>query len=174
MVRLMLPVASPDAPPILARHFGWRRPMVEGASPDVSACVARRKRDSRPTLSDLSPDTRRSASRGLRNRQSAVKSSHFSRKVGSGVACIALATFCGRPPNPLGFFGRPTWATRSTDWGYLGRPTRAFRSTDPAISVARPRHFARPTSPTRSTDFAAAHGWYLELPRIVFAVVNLV
>ena len=158
MARLMLPVVSPDAPPTLARYFGWRRPTLEFASPDASACVARSNRDSRPTLSDLSPDTRRSASRGLHKRQSAVKSSHFSRKVGSGVAHIALVTFCGRPPNPLGGFGRPTWATRSTDWGYLGRPTWAFRSTDPAISVDRPRHFARPTSPTRSTDFAAAHG----------------
>ena len=88
MARLMLPIVSPDAPPTLARHFGWHRPMVEDASPDASACVARSKRDSRPTLSDLSPETQRSASRGLRNRQSAVKSSFFLRKVGSGVVRI--------------------------------------------------------------------------------------
>ena len=146
MARLMLPVVSPDAPPTLARYFGWRRPTLEVASPDASACVAQSKRDFRPTLSALSPDTRRSDSRGLQKRQSAVKSSHFSRKVGSGVARIALATFCGQSPTP--------WR---------------FRSTDPATSVDRPRHFGQPTLPTRSTDFVAAHGRHLELPRIVFA-----
>ena len=126
MARLTLLVVSPDAPPTLARHFGWRRPTLEVASPDASACVARNKRDSRPTLSDLSPDTRRSASRGFLKRQTAVEPSHFSRKVGSGVACIALATFCGRPPNPLGDFGRPIrrlrWTDRGTSVNRLCRP----------------------------------------------------
>ena len=88
MARLTLPVVSPDAPPIFARHFNWRRPTFEVASPDASACVARSKRDSRPKLSDLSPDTRRSASRGLSRRQLGAD---FSRKVGIGVARIGDA-----------------------------------------------------------------------------------
>ena len=88
MARLTLLVVSPDAPPTLARHFGWRRPTLEVVSPDASACVARNKRDSCLTLSDLSPDTRRSASRGLSRRQLGAD---FSRKVGIGVARIGDA-----------------------------------------------------------------------------------
>ena len=123
MARLTLPVVSPDAPPTLARHLGWRRPTLEVASPDASACVARSKRDSRPTLSDLSPDTRRSASRGLHKRQSAVKSSHFSRKVGIGVARIVLATFCGQSPGSLGILGMLASGCRRAGIEGVGLPT---------------------------------------------------
>ena len=55
-------------------------------------------------------------------------------------------------PDLTGGFGRPTWASRSTDLGYLGRPTWAFRSTDCGTSVDRLRQLGRPTSPTRSTE----------------------
>ena len=199
MARLMLPVVSPDAPPTLARHFGWHRPMVEDASPDASACVARSKRDSRPTLSDLSPETQRSASRGLRNRQSAVKSSFFCEKweaessvsvahgdittgcesfyrLGYGryiewgrvvISSVGLSIYQLVPTRSIGLpksIYRPCGLLRATT-----RPPWVFRSTDPATSVDRPRHFGRPTLPTRWTDFAAVHGWQLELPRSIFA-----
>ena len=69
-------------------------------------------------------------------------------------------------PDPLGDFGRPTWAIRSTDWGCLGRPTRAFRSTDSATSVDRQRHFGQPTLPTRSTEFAYSQASRQYRPRV--------
>ena len=70
--------------------------------------------------------------------------------------------------NALGGSGfRPRDLLRATS-----RLSCRFRYADSATSVDRPRHFARPTLPTRSTDFAAARGRQLELPRSIFVVAK--
>ena len=146
MAHLTLPVVSPDAPPTLARYFGWRRPTLEVASPDASACVARSKRDSRPTLSDLSPDTRRSDSRGLQKCRSAAKPSNYCEKWESESPVSPSRPSAGDLPTPLaisvdrlGRFGPPTGGISVDRLGLFGRPTRRLRWTDSANWVDRLR-----------------------------------